>query len=259
LIVTCTRCATQFKLDDARLPLKGARVRCSRCKQAFFLAHPQADRSDAVHAAAREALEQRVPRAPEPARDPEHETVEAPVESVERVSRGSLPVEAQRGWKFDFDPRDPTISSDSLPSGTEPSLFAFVDDITVGLEHEGDAESGVTAADSAELEVSAHEELRGEPARQRKAVPLGRFVPSPATRPLPASGPGPALAQNGFDPERARPESTARALPRQDSMAAESSRGRLPAPWRTTLFGFGHLLGWGATLGLLLMGLASGL
>lgn len=35
MIVTCERCATQFQLDDARVPKQGVRVRCSRCKHAF--------------------------------------------------------------------------------------------------------------------------------------------------------------------------------------------------------------------------------
>jgi predicted Zn finger-like uncharacterized protein len=35
VIVTCERCATQFQLDDARVPQRGVRVRCSRCKNSF--------------------------------------------------------------------------------------------------------------------------------------------------------------------------------------------------------------------------------
>ncbi|MBW2233204.1 MAG: zinc-ribbon domain-containing protein, partial [Deltaproteobacteria bacterium] len=40
MIVTCTNCDTSFQLDDARVPNQGIRVRCSRCKEAFFLQHP---------------------------------------------------------------------------------------------------------------------------------------------------------------------------------------------------------------------------
>ena len=39
MIVTCERCATQFQLDDRRVPKEGVRVRCSRCKHAFEV-HP---------------------------------------------------------------------------------------------------------------------------------------------------------------------------------------------------------------------------
>ncbi|HXK21045.1 MAG TPA: zinc-ribbon domain-containing protein [Myxococcota bacterium] len=42
MIVTCERCSTQFQLDDARVPQRGVRVRCSRCKHAFRVVPPPA-------------------------------------------------------------------------------------------------------------------------------------------------------------------------------------------------------------------------
>lgn len=40
MIITCEQCQAQFQLPDERIPAKGARVRCSKCKHAFFVAHP---------------------------------------------------------------------------------------------------------------------------------------------------------------------------------------------------------------------------
>lgn len=40
MIVVCERCSTRFQLDEARIPARGAQVRCSRCKHAFFVAAP---------------------------------------------------------------------------------------------------------------------------------------------------------------------------------------------------------------------------
>lgn len=37
MIVTCASCLTKFHLDDARIPPRGAKVRCSRCKHVFFI------------------------------------------------------------------------------------------------------------------------------------------------------------------------------------------------------------------------------
>ena len=37
MIVTCTSCLTKFNLDDSKIPAKGARVRCSRCKHVFYV------------------------------------------------------------------------------------------------------------------------------------------------------------------------------------------------------------------------------
>ncbi len=48
MIIQCESCDTRFRLDESRIPAKGARVRCSRCKTAFFVAHPNASREDAV-------------------------------------------------------------------------------------------------------------------------------------------------------------------------------------------------------------------
>lgn len=259
MIVTCTRCATHFQLDDARLPLKGARVRCSRCKQAFFLAHPHADHTDAVRTAAREALEERVPRPPEPTPEIGDEAVEAPAEPAAGGALELAAFEDQMGSEFNFDPQASTVSLDSLPTEGEPSLFGSVDDLTAEWEQEGDTESGFDSAKSAEPEVSAQEETQRPPPPQSQAVPLGRLLPSPAPAPPPASTPGPAIAQNGFGRAPACSDSAAVALPSVDSGVLEALRGDPAARWHTILFGLGHALGWGATLGLLLMGLASGL
>lgn len=55
LIVTCEECSTSFQLDEARIPATGARVRCSRCKHAFFLPNPNASQSEAIDSIAEQA------------------------------------------------------------------------------------------------------------------------------------------------------------------------------------------------------------
>jgi predicted Zn finger-like uncharacterized protein len=57
LIVTCHVCDTSFQLDESRVPLQGIRVRCSRCKEAFFLEHPSASGAEAIHDVAEQAAE----------------------------------------------------------------------------------------------------------------------------------------------------------------------------------------------------------
>lgn len=46
MIVICEQCETRFKLDEERIPSGGARVRCSRCKHAFFLPAAGGDEPD---------------------------------------------------------------------------------------------------------------------------------------------------------------------------------------------------------------------
>ena len=69
LIVTCQECSTSFQLDDARIPASGARVRCSRCKHAFFLANPSASQSQAIESVVNEAIQGKDGRSPDAARD----------------------------------------------------------------------------------------------------------------------------------------------------------------------------------------------
>jgi predicted Zn finger-like uncharacterized protein len=58
VIVTCESCSTSFQLDESRIPATGARLRCSRCKHAFFIASPAANAEDVIHSIAAEAAEE---------------------------------------------------------------------------------------------------------------------------------------------------------------------------------------------------------
>jgi predicted Zn finger-like uncharacterized protein len=57
VIVTCERCATQFQLDDSRVPARGVRVRCSRCKNAFRVVPPGQRAAEEASELARRARE----------------------------------------------------------------------------------------------------------------------------------------------------------------------------------------------------------
>ncbi len=69
MIVSCEKCHTRFQLDDARVPEAGVRVRCSRCKHAFFVTRPGATTDEVTHALAHAAASQGGARAPEATRD----------------------------------------------------------------------------------------------------------------------------------------------------------------------------------------------
>lgn len=69
MIVTCEECSTSFQLDEARIPPGGARVRCSRCKHAFFLPNPNEGAPQAVHAIAEEAAVDATAGTPAPSAD----------------------------------------------------------------------------------------------------------------------------------------------------------------------------------------------
>jgi predicted Zn finger-like uncharacterized protein len=103
VVVTCQKCSTRFRLDEARIPPSGARVRCSRCKHAFFLAPsggPGGD--DALHAVAAEALDG-APAAPPPSEDlGEVVAAEAATEPRDRgeVEPATLDDDDESRWEF---------------------------------------------------------------------------------------------------------------------------------------------------------------
>ena len=70
MIITCEQCATQFQLDDSRVPPGGVRVRCSRCKHAFFIEPARgAQPHSPVERAAQQALDAEAPPTPEATED----------------------------------------------------------------------------------------------------------------------------------------------------------------------------------------------
>ncbi|MGD0915762.1 MAG: zinc-ribbon domain-containing protein [Thermodesulfobacteriota bacterium] len=46
MIVTCASCLTKFNLDNSRIPSKGTKVRCSRCRHVFFIVPPPETREE---------------------------------------------------------------------------------------------------------------------------------------------------------------------------------------------------------------------
>jgi predicted Zn finger-like uncharacterized protein len=106
VIVTCQNCETSFQLDESRIPAQGIRVRCSRCKQAFFLEHPSASRSEAVDAVAREAVTGRAKRAPDATEDLAHASEvrrAAPPRSTSGPHANSEDVDNEDEWVFNQD------------------------------------------------------------------------------------------------------------------------------------------------------------
>lgn len=48
MIITCASCLTKFNLDNSRVPAKGAKVRCSRCKHLFYIVPPTESKEEIV-------------------------------------------------------------------------------------------------------------------------------------------------------------------------------------------------------------------
>jgi predicted Zn finger-like uncharacterized protein len=119
LIVTCEECSTSFQLDESRIPPDGARVRCSRCKHAFFLPHPSTSQTDAVHSIAADAAAA-TSAAPPPTSDLDQAGAAAGAEAT-RAAPEAEPEEED--WQFNEEVRI-AGDDDDLESSADPELQA---------------------------------------------------------------------------------------------------------------------------------------
>jgi predicted Zn finger-like uncharacterized protein len=105
LIVECNSCQTRFQLDETRIPPQGIRVRCSRCKESFFLKHPSASQSEVVNALAQQAASEEAARTPDSTHD--------------------LPVESRVGSS----PAASSMTSPGLPTGADTPSFSDSEEV----------------------------------------------------------------------------------------------------------------------------------
>ena len=126
MIVTCEQCATQFQLDDAKVPPSGVRVRCSRCKHAFFIQPPGAAAPGLgpVDRAAQEALDAHAPPAPDPTEDlPPTAAADSDFEDT------GEDFTSESDWEFNQAPFSADPSDQSGPAGRHDAAREAIDDL----------------------------------------------------------------------------------------------------------------------------------
>jgi predicted Zn finger-like uncharacterized protein len=122
LVIECGKCGTRFELDSERIPDDGIRVRCSRCKHAFYLQHPERSQEVAVEAVAQKAVEsatsegansQRFAATPNPSEDLPDEN---------SVASGAAQLGSDHADEFgSVDDEDDWEFNEDLPSYDEPN------------------------------------------------------------------------------------------------------------------------------------------
>jgi predicted Zn finger-like uncharacterized protein len=150
VIVTCERCETEFQLDDTRVPATGARVRCSRCKHAFFVMPPAASPNEAVDQIAGLALtaeadsdDTTIPEVtedlPEPSARPQSSrgADAAPAAPAAAPPTASRTEEDESDWEFNGKlPADPGDSSPHLHTVRAPDASPRFDADLFGAPEE---------------------------------------------------------------------------------------------------------------------------
>ncbi len=144
MIVTCEECSTSFQLDDSRIPASGARVRCSRCKHAFFLPGPSSSASQAIESVVAETIQGRAGRTPAPTRD---------LGRGSPADRSSAPhaEPEEEDWQFSEEIRvegddDPGDADRAHASSPDPSSFDLTGDFGRGFDPDVLATPGPIAA-----------------------------------------------------------------------------------------------------------------
>jgi predicted Zn finger-like uncharacterized protein len=209
VVVRCPTCQTAYRLDIARVPQAGVRVRCPRCASVFVLrasaasspapapsgspAHPAPRTAAAPAPALRSATQRPATSAPRPSAPLPQVAPAAPRAAAPPADTpgSTAPQDGLPG--FEVDQRQPPrlrTSSSSLPGFKEQDAPAALPRRTLSAEHERTLELGASPAKPApRLETPPFRPSSGPAPARRPATP------APAERRTPQAGPPPAASQ----------------------------------------------------------------
>jgi predicted Zn finger-like uncharacterized protein len=139
MIITCASCLTKFNLDDSRIPAKGAKVRCSRCRHTFYVAPPSGPKPETSQepepfAKGHEEVSAPAQKKPEPApspRPPDEEEKWTPSEEKEEdaetffFSQRPASEEAEEKKKKEGTPRGRTSTARRIPQRRRGPSIVF--------------------------------------------------------------------------------------------------------------------------------------
>ncbi len=238
MIIDCESCHTRFKLDEARIPATGAKVRCSRCKAAFIVQRPAVTAQEVIDEVVAEATNPGSSSAPEATNDlfETSASIDFSPESS-RPGSGATPATDEQ-WEFEEAPR-PSPDAQAAPAAGAPARREAPPTPT-NAQADDDLDSLGAPADwdllrGAAREVAQQATFRTDPAPERE-------VPAIAA-PMPRTAPEASV-------EAAVSDAAARAPERHD----------LTPPWRESLrTALDHAVegaGWMAAAALCAIGLA---
>jgi predicted Zn finger-like uncharacterized protein len=156
LIVTCHACDTSFQLDASRVPVQGIRVRCSRCKEAFFLEHPATSGTQAIHEVAEQAAEAEAVPPPDSTQDlPPSDVVDDIGDAIDVADVAiDNEIDDEADWEFNHDPAPEQSSTPPLeeePLADAAPIGGSGLELAADPEPEPEALAPVAAADDAGL------------------------------------------------------------------------------------------------------------
>ncbi|MDJ0869016.1 MAG: zinc-ribbon domain-containing protein [Myxococcota bacterium] len=240
MIIECERCQTRFRLDPSRIPATGTRVRCSRCKHAFFVRRPGASGQEMLNAAAEQAARRAAPGAPEPSWDLEEGTTAQPSARAAPAAGPAGSGDAEDGdWQFEDElPDFGGPDSELDPVTPEPGSLDAGDPNETSFADLGDPESWDLTAQSAPAAPPVEEAPPPAPPPAPEAAPeavpeaapeLPRLVPEPKPTAAAVAPPAPARAAVEAAPAVAREAPPAPAV--EPTTASRPRRARRSWAW----------------------------
>jgi predicted Zn finger-like uncharacterized protein len=192
VVVVCQKCRTRFQLDEARIPAKGVRVRCSKCKHAFFVAPPATEDSTLHRLAEQAAATGRATRAkPGP-------EVDLPGPGEEEESRFAASAgaagESEDDWQFNTDTPGEGDGLDAFDDSTPPPAEITDSEPT----ESGDVESFFELDGLRDPGPDRGNEPAGKPSAKAAPAP----APAPAPREAPKPAPPKPRAKSPIEPEQ---------------------------------------------------------
>lgn len=178
MIINCEKCDTRFNLDDSRIPADGVKVRCSRCKHAFFVQPeetPGASDAEAVADLAHDAV------ADQASAGGETQTLEQSDDRTQMLEQGSVDfsarsrddAEEESDWEFNEDPAE--HSATASPQRAVP-------------ESAGDLASELSAPGT-DLAGELAGEVAPTPAREPESLDTATADPDPMNEFLASESP----------------------------------------------------------------------
>jgi predicted Zn finger-like uncharacterized protein len=258
VIIVCEKCGTRFQLDDGRVPVEGAKVRCSRCKHAFFVqpadvegaSDHEAAESLACATAAGATAEHSQVLGDEPHEEhtgaigdePGDERTQmldwqaADASAHEPFATG--PNEEESDWQFNEDPPRAEPEPDPVLLGTEPPLPPPAEDadpMSEFLETDAQSKPELDTTSLADLGSPEDWDLLGdaepqEPAAASREVDAASQEVDPASREFEAAGEKSVAEEEPAVAAAAEPAEIAQPTPSAPPVAAGRELAAEPVP-----------------------------
>ncbi|MBM4384535.1 MAG: zinc-ribbon domain-containing protein [Deltaproteobacteria bacterium] len=199
LIVECQQCKSRFRLDEARIPASGAKVRCSHCKTAFVVKRPGATPDDVVGEVIAEAT------------NPGQSSAPAPTEDLFERTHSPNPIaqdahaSGEDHWEFDEAPEAPRARREPAADERSPQRPSAPRSSAAEVDEDLDSLGSPAEWD---LLTGAAERIAKEASFQTAPTPAAPRA-TPARKPERAApvfvGSAPAASQASHEPEASEP------------------------------------------------------